>query len=97
MIKPTSKKTGTATMNPVIPSAHCALSSPNLLTSVWARRSAPPDTSSIFPNIAPRPTTTATKPSVPPIPFWMEAMTSPSGMPAATPTIKLTSNNETNA
>ncbi len=55
-------------MKPVIPNAHCALFSPNLLTIVKASLSAPPETFNTSPNIAPRPTTTAIKPNVPPIP-----------------------------
>ncbi len=96
-MKPTSKNTGIATRKPVSVSAHCALSWPNFFTNVCASRSAPPDTSSICPNIAPSPTTTATKRRVPPIPFVIDSMTLLSGIPAAIPTSKETRRSATNA
>lgn len=97
MIKATSKKTGMEIRKQVITNAQEARSCPSFQTRVRARRCAPPDASSMAPNMEPRPTTTAMKPRVPPMPFCMVLMIASSGMPAARPTPSETSSSETKA
>lgn len=68
IISPASKNTGIAITSPVIPSAHAAFLSPNLLTIVTASVCAPPDVSRIAPNMLPKPTNRAIPFNVLPIP-----------------------------
>ena len=68
IISPASKNTGIAVTIPVMPSAHGARFSPNLLIIVSATRSAPPEISRIAPNIEPKPTSKSMPLSVSPMP-----------------------------
>lgn len=95
-MNPTSKKTGMATRKPAMAIAQVARFLPNTCSRVTVSRSAPPETSSNWPNMAPRPTTTAINPSVPPMPFSMHFITVLGGIPAARAVIILTSSRAIN-
>jgi len=85
MISPASKNTGIEITRPVIPSAHAAFSSPNFFTIVTAKVCAPPDASSIAPNMEPSPTRRAIPFSVFPIPSSTAVTISSNGIPAISP------------
>ena len=87
MISPASKNTGIAITSPVNPSAHAAFSSPNLFTIVTASVCAPPDASSIAPNIEPRPTSNAIPFNVLLIPSFTAETISENGIPATIPIV----------
>ncbi len=88
--KPTSKNTGKPTMIATTIIAQWMCFSPNQLMSVFAMRSAPPDSAIILPSMVPRPTTMAMCPSVLPLPVSNALTILSMGMPTARP-----SNNET--
>lgn len=77
--KPTSTKTGMPAIRPRNDIATGARLAPKTSSIEVARRSAPPETSSILPSTAPKPMTRTRKPSVPPTSPSMTATTSPRG------------------
>ena len=85
IISPASKNTGIAIIKPVTPSAHAAFSSPNFFTMVTASVCAPPDASSIAPNMEPSPTSSAIPFKVLLIPSFTAVTISVRGIPATTP------------
>ncbi len=85
------------TSRPVRLSAHGARSSLKVRSSVLAIASAPPDTRSSSPIIAPSPMTTAMYPSVLPMPSSMMPAMSASGMPPRMAASKLVRSSATKA
>ena len=85
MIRPASKKTGMATISPVMPRAQAAFSSPNFLTMVTASVCAPPEASRMAPNIDPRPINRAMPCRVLPMPSLTALTISAAGIPPINP------------
>ncbi|MNS95869.1 hypothetical protein D3C72_1301450 [compost metagenome] len=83
--KPTSKNTGRPTIKAMVAIAQCTFFAPKKSISVFAMRSAPPDSAIILPSMVPRPTTSAIWPRVPPTPASNDLTMSPIGMPTAKP------------
>lgn len=84
--KPTWKNTGMPVIRPTTIMAQFARFWPKRAIKVRARRSAPPEVSSILPRILPNPSTVAKKPSVLPIPASMDLQMPLSGIPVTKPT-----------
>jgi hypothetical protein len=82
--KPTSKKTGRPTTNPITTIAQWMFLGPNSRISVNAMRSAPPDSAIILPSMVPSPTTIAMCPSVLPRPTSNEWTIACTGIPVTT-------------
>ena len=96
MTTPTSKKTGMPTRSPAMASPKAAREGPTLWTRSLARRSAPPETSTSRPIIAPRAMIRATWPSVEPTPVSISVGRSPGRTPAVNPTPRLTTSKARN-
>jgi hypothetical protein len=88
---------GIAIIKPAIAIAAGALSTPNFFSKKLAITLAPPECSSIAPNIAPKPITVATNPSVLPIPCFTVSIIAIGSNPAKTPTRILAISNEIKA
>ena len=86
IMSPTSKKTGMATINPVMSRASLALDSPPFLSRYMAKAWAPPECSKKAPKIAPKPMIVATKAKVLPMPLEIDSITSVVLSPPRKPT-----------
>ena len=88
---PTSTKTGILAMKPMSIMTQVARSRPSQCRRLLAIRSAPPETSSIFPRTEPKPMISARKPSVPPTPASIVSPRASRGVPVTMPTPKAAS------